>query len=107
MYVHVGNVVQSCFYQLRQLRGVRKSLTTDAIRSLVTGFVSRRLDYCNGVLKCVAAGTIHRLQLVLHAAARLDVGTRKYEHITPIIRDDLHWLPVPQRISYKLARDSL
>ena len=72
--------------------------------------MSSRLDYCNGILKGVAAGTIHRLQLVLHAAARLVVGARKYDHITRVIRDDLHWLPVPQRISYKialLARDSL
>ena len=61
-------------------------------------------------LKGVAAGTIHRLQLVLHAAARLVVGARKYEHVTPVKGNDLHWLPVSQRISYKialLARDSL
>ena len=103
MDAHDGNVVRSCFYQLRQLRGVQKSLTTDARRSLVTAFVSSRLDYCNGILKGVAAGTIHRLQLVLHAAARLVVGARKYDHITPVIRDDLHCLHVPQRISYKIA----
>jgi len=25
----------------------------------------------------------------------------KYEHITPVLRDILHWLPVPQRIQFK------
>ena len=79
------------------------SVPTDARRSLVTAFVSSRLDYCNGVLEGVAAGTIHRLQLILHAAARLVVGAITYEHITPVIRYDLLWLPVPQRISYKIA----
>ena len=29
-------------------------------------------------------------------------GTKKFDHITPVLRD-LHWLPVRQRIKYKLA----
>jgi len=36
------------------------------------------------------------------AASRLVVGSLvglgKYEYITPVLRDVLHWLPVPQRI---------
>jgi len=41
--------------------------------------------------------------MVLNAAARLVVGLGKYEHITPVLRDVLHWLPVPQRIQFKTA----
>src|SRR6218665_1475299 len=26
---------------------------------------------------------------------------RKYDHVTPLLRDVLHWLPVPFRIEYK------
>jgi hypothetical protein len=40
---------------------------------------------------------------VLHAAARLITGVRRYDHITPALRDTLHWLPVIQRIEYKVA----
>ena len=36
-------------------------------------------------------------------AARLVVGTGKFSHVTPILRDVLHWLPVQHRISYKIA----
>jgi len=28
---------------------------------------------------------------------------RKYDHITSTLRDDLHWLPIRQRIMYKLS----
>jgi len=42
------------------------------------------------------------LQSVLHLAARLIVQKRKFDNITPTLRDDLHWLPVPQRIVYRL-----
>jgi len=31
------------------------------------------------------------------------VGAGKFEHITPTLRDVLHWLPVRQRILYKVA----
>src|SRR6218665_3256804 len=27
----------------------------------------------------------------------------KYDHVTPLLRDVLHWLPVPFRIEYKLC----
>jgi len=41
--------------------------------------------------------------MVLNAAVRLVVGAGKYDHITPAMRDILHWLPVPQRILFKMA----
>jgi len=28
---------------------------------------------------------------------------RKFERITPKLRDDLHWLPVPEKIAFKLC----
>ena len=47
-------------------------------------------------------GWLDRLQSVISAAARLVCSARKYEHITPLIRD-LHWLPVHKRIEFKRA----
>jgi len=51
----------------------------------------------------VADVVIRRLQSVLHAAARLITGIRRYEHITPTLRDTLYWLPISQRITFKMA----
>eukprot|EP00057_Strongylocentrotus_purpuratus_P002322 XP_003724284.1 PREDICTED: uncharacterized protein LOC100888279 [Strongylocentrotus purpuratus] len=42
-----------------------------------------------------------KLQHIQNTAARLLTRTRKYEHITPILRS-LHWLPIPQRIQFKV-----
>ena len=39
-----------------------------------------------------------------NAAARIIVRKRKCDHITASIRDDLHWLPVRQRVEFKLCR---
>ena len=41
--------------------------------------------------------------MVLNAADHLAVGVGRYEHITPALRDVLHWLSVPQRIQFKIA----
>ena len=44
------------------------------------------------------------LQIVENAAARLVVDAVKFDHhITLLLRDVLHWLPVPQRILCKVA----
>lgn len=64
-------------------------------------FISSRLDYCNALLAGITKQALHRLQLVQNAAARVITRTKKYEHITPILIS-LHWLPVKQRIDFKI-----
>ena len=71
--------------------------------SLVYVFIASLIDYCNALLYCITDGVIRRLQSVLHAAARLMTGIRRYEHITPTLRDTLHWLPISRRITFKMA----
>src|SRR6218665_2305096 len=52
---------------------------------------------------CSSACLLDGLQSVLNAAARLICNRRKYDHVTPLLRDVLHWLPVPFGIEYKLC----
>ena len=85
-----------------QLRPAIRSLSEDASKALVQAFVSCRLDYCNSLLFGIADGLMCRLQSVQNAAARLVTGTRRCDHITPVHRQ-LHWLPVRQRVNFKVA----
>ena len=41
--------------------------------------------------------------MVLNAAARLIVGASRRDHILPVLRGVLRWLPVTQRIQFKIA----
>jgi hypothetical protein len=102
MATHVSSVCRSCHFQLRQLRQVRGSLTTAALQTLVHAFISSRLDYCNSLLSGIADGLLRQLQSVQNAAARLVTATRKFDHIKPVLRG-LHWLPVRQRVTFKIA----
>ena len=46
---------------------------------------------------------LHRLQSVLNAAARLYANASKHSHVSSILRDELHWLRIPERVAYKLC----
>jgi hypothetical protein len=100
---HAKLVARSCLYQLRQLRSVRRTLTRDAALILVNAFVTSRLDYCNSIFAGSTGTVVRQLQTVLNAAARLIAVKKRSDHITSVLRDDLHWLPVRQRINYKIA----
>ena len=103
MDLHVNNITWSCFYHLRQLRSIRRSLSTDATKTLVHSLISSRVDYCNSIFYGATNIVVRRLQSFLNAAARLISNKRKFDHITPVLRDQLHWLPIHQRIEFKIA----
>ena len=73
---HVNSFCKSCFGQIRQIGHIRKYLIMDATKSLVNSLVTSR-------------------------AARVVTKTSRYCHITPILKE-LHWLPVQNRIQYKI-----
>jgi len=75
----------------------------DAAKTLVHALITTRVDYCNSVLYGITTTNLRPLQSVINAAARLITGKCKFDHITDTLRDDLHWLPVRQRIQFKLC----
>jgi len=80
---HVQCLARRCFYYLRQIRTVRRSLTTDSIKSSVHALIASRLDYCNSVQYRINTSATKILQSVLHSAARLIMRKRKFDSITP------------------------
>src|SRR6218665_3513028 len=48
-------------------------------------------------------GTLARLDRVLRSAARLVGGLSKFSSITAYMRDVLHWLPISERIQYRIT----
>ena len=68
----------------------------------VHAFVGSRLDYYNSVFAGIIGQLLQKLQTIQNAAAQLITSTWKLEQITPVLQD-LHWLPVRQRIEFKIA----
>jgi hypothetical protein len=84
MTKHVAAVVQSCFYQLRRIRQIRRRVGQDVTLQLVIALVISRLDYCNAVLAGLPDSTVGQLQRVQNAAARLVFGLGPKDPISPV-----------------------
>ena len=100
---HISTVCQTSYFQLRQLRQIRSVLDIKSAKLLANSLVSSRLDYCNSLYYGLPHCSLNRLQLVQNSLARLVLpSTKRYDHITPVLKK-LHWLPISQRITYKIA----
>ena len=83
----VAAVCRSGYYQLQQLRPLVRSMSSDAVKTLVQAFIPCRLDYCNSMFYGIIDGLMSRMQSVQNAAARLVPGARRYGHITPMLQE--------------------
>ena len=55
---HIGLRSNACYYDIRALRHIRKSLTDDSAKSIACTIVGSRLDYAIAVLIGVSASNI-------------------------------------------------
>lgn len=97
----ISAVVRASFFQLRLLSKVKPFLSRHDLEKAIHAFISSRIDYCNALYFGISQSSLHRLQLVQNAAARLLTSSSRYTHITPIL-SSLHWLPVRFRIDFKI-----
>ena len=100
---HKMTINKSCkaaYYHLYNRR-IRKYLSHETVETLIHAFITSRLDLCNSLLYAIPAIDLNKLQRVLDAAARLIRNVPRWEHITPVLHS-LHWLPIKQRINYKM-----
>jgi len=99
---HVTNVVKSCNFHTRAIRHIRHLLTQSAAQTLACSLVNSRLDYCNSLLLGAPAMSLNRLQRAQDGAAHVVMDALRHTDAKPLLRQ-LHWLPVCQRISFKMA----
>ncbi|CAJ1082756.1 hypothetical protein KUCAC02_009465 [Xyrichtys novacula] len=98
---HIKTITKSAYYHLKNISRVKGLMTQQDLEKLVHAFIFSRLDYCNSVFTGLPKKSIRQLQLIQNAAARVLTKTKKVDHITPVLRS-LHWLPVCQRIDFKI-----
>ena len=70
---------------------------------LINALVFSKLFYCSSVWSNTSQFNIAKLQAVQNFAYRIVSGWKKYDHVTPILKQ-LNWLSVKQHMYY---RDSI
>ena len=71
------------------------------LNSLSILFVTSRLDYSNGLLIGISLHPQRNLQNIQRTSARMITKRWKFDSITSQLIE-LHWLPIKQRIDYKV-----
>lgn len=99
---HINKNCSKAFRGLYNIKQIRKFPSTDTTKILVHAFITLHLDYCKSLLFGLPGYQQERLQIMLNAAARVICFIPKYDHITPSLIK-LHWLPVKQRVEFKIA----
>src|SRR6218665_3026393 len=68
---HITALTRSCFYHLRQLRVVSRSLSASSTTTLVHAFIVNRLDHCSSLYCGLPQVRLQPLDGVLRTAARM------------------------------------
>ncbi|XP_041464611.1 uncharacterized protein LOC121415475 [Lytechinus variegatus] len=98
---HVTLVCRNVKFHLRNLWRVRRFIDKQTCHAAVRALVLSRLDYCNSLFSVLSQKDLDRLQRLQNSAARL-VFSAPLRTRTEPLRLELHWLPVRQRIAFKI-----
>ena len=99
---HISQTCRACFYHIRDLRRLQKSLSLDLAKQIAVALVSSKLDYCNSLFHIMPEKDIARLQRVQNCLARVVTKAPRFSRSFPILKR-LHWLPVKFRIHFKIC----
>ena len=97
---HISQVSSSCFYHIRDLKRIRKSLPLALAKQIAVALVTSKLDYCNSPLHEIPAKFLQKLQRVQNCLARVVTKAPRFCHSIPLLKS-LHWLPIKFRIQSK------
>ena len=101
MQSHVNKTCKAGYYYLHNLSRIRKYLDKKTTECLVHVFFTSRLDFCNSLLYDLPDCLNSKVQRVQNTMARLVYQAPRFCHTSPILQE-LHWLPIRDRIKFKV-----
>ena len=99
---HVSFLRKSCHFQLRKISSIRPFISEQSAKQLAVSLILSKLDYCNCLFCEMSEDNFNKLQLLQNHAARVVMKAKKYSSASALLKE-LHWLPVRQRVLYKIA----
>ena len=97
---HISKLTSSCLFKLMQINRVRQSFDQTTLLKIMSTLVFSKMFYCSTVWSNTTNKNITKLQLLQNFACKIVTGTRKYDHVSPLLRQ-LNWKPVQQCLDYR------
>ena len=98
----ISQKCRAAIINIRNIAHIRKFIDVKFAKQLASSLVLSHLDYSNSVLCGLPASSIDPLQRAQNWAARVVLGRTKRDSATAALKE-LHWLPIIERIDYKIA----
>lgn len=98
---HISNTVSSVNFALRNIRLVRKCISTEAAETLIHSLITNKLDQCNILLMGISDYNVSKLQKLQNNALRTVLNLPSRSHNISSQLRDKHWLPIRSRIIFK------
>ena len=98
---HVLETVSSCMSHLAQINRVKYSFDKQSLIIIINSLVFN-FFYCLCVWSNTSQANLKMLQTVQYFACRKVSGRRKYDHVSPALKE-LRWLPVKEHLYYRDA----
>ena len=99
---HILSTVSSCKSSLCQINRAKHAFNKNLLVTVINALVFSKLYYCSSLWSNTSSSNLSRLQGVQNFAARVVTNTRKFDHITPILKE-IQWLPVKLHLYYRDA----
>ena len=87
---------------LGQISRIKHVFKEDLRITIINALVLSKLYYCSSVWSSTTDTNIKKLQSVQNFAASIVSNTKKYDHVTPVLKN-LKWLPVKTNLYYRDA----
>ena len=98
---HVKGIIKTVNFFLRCIYRIRRYITKESCNHLARSLILSRLDYANGLMLGISAKDRKQLQKLQNRAARIVFKAERLHPSAPLLTS-LHWLPIEQRIQFKV-----
>ena len=98
---HISNLSSTLFVTIRKIARIRHLIDKEMTKTLMQALVLSKLDYCNSLLIGTSEYNLGKLQRIQNMSCQVINNLKKYDSIANHLQD-LHWLRIHERISYKI-----
>ena len=84
---HISYLVSSRLPKLVQINRVKDSFDSETLELIITSLVFSKTLHCSSIWSNTSSKSIQKLKLIQNFAGKIITSARKYDHVTPLLRD--------------------